>query len=413
MIKNNLEHQREQCVRNDAPPSGQERQSFAAVSGNVSFVYAVQADGKLMGETLWEKQRQEAGNNYNYTFREDSIDQQRQSGISLANIEKMMTDSLLQYQQQAAIPREPPPEVVSNNNNDNINNNNDVTKFHDSSDKSLYMEGRKEQSNQNNLNKSNKTTTLSTASTAAVNNTHGDGDEYDSLLADFDVDQVISQHKHQSGNRRAMSCYNQQKSGGDDDSSSFLSTSRTDFDYGNIGEEEPPTSNHGGVSSFNGNAAFGNAGSSSGNSFSNSENHGSSTVNNFNSNNTFNYDDPMPSYNNNDQHEGDVPLCPEHGIPCRLRTSTTSTNPGRQFYRCSLPDGRDCGFVQWADGMEGNWNNGFDTSICGSAAGGGDTRDMHEGNRRIFGHRSFRPGQKDVIEKAIQGRDVFVLMPTG
>eukprot|EP00536_Pseudo-nitzschia_multiseries_P017448 jgi/Psemu1/264303/estExt_Genewise1Plus.C_15560004 len=38
---------------------------------------------------------------------------------------------------------------------------------------------------------------------------------------------------------------------------------------------------------------------------------------------------------------------------------------------------------------------------------------MHEENRRVFGHRSFRKGQEDVIEKAIQGRDVFVLMPTG
>jgi superfamily II DNA or RNA helicase len=34
-------------------------------------------------------------------------------------------------------------------------------------------------------------------------------------------------------------------------------------------------------------------------------------------------------------------------------------------------------------------------------------------SRHKFGHRSFRPGQQDVITQAISGRDVFVLMPTG
>lgn len=43
----------------------------------------------------------------------------------------------------------------------------------------------------------------------------------------------------------------------------------------------------------------------------------------------------------------------------------------------------------------------------------GDTLDVNNENRRVFGHSGFRPGQKDVIENAMQGRDVFVLMPTG
>jgi bloom syndrome protein len=34
-------------------------------------------------------------------------------------------------------------------------------------------------------------------------------------------------------------------------------------------------------------------------------------------------------------------------------------------------------------------------------------------NRFKFGHASFRAGQREVIEQAMQGRDVFVLMPTG
>ena len=44
---------------------------------------------------------------------------------------------------------------------------------------------------------------------------------------------------------------------------------------------------------------------------------------------------------------------------------------------------------------------------------GQDTLDVNNENRRIFGHPGFRPGQKQVIENAMQGRDVFVLMPTG
>ncbi|KAL7448989.1 hypothetical protein ACHAWC_001102, partial [Mediolabrus comicus] len=43
----------------------------------------------------------------------------------------------------------------------------------------------------------------------------------------------------------------------------------------------------------------------------------------------------------------------------------------------------------------------------------GDTKEFHAENRRVFGHPGFRPGQKEVIENAMLGRDVFVLMPTG
>ena len=42
-----------------------------------------------------------------------------------------------------------------------------------------------------------------------------------------------------------------------------------------------------------------------------------------------------------------------------------------------------------------------------------DTLNVNHENRRIFGHPGFRPGQKQVIEHAMQNRDVFVLMPTG
>jgi Rad3-related DNA helicase len=33
--------------------------------------------------------------------------------------------------------------------------------------------------------------------------------------------------------------------------------------------------------------------------------------------------------------------------------------------------------------------------------------------RRVFGHRGFRPRQRDIIDAAIAQQDIFVLMPTG
>jgi bloom syndrome protein len=64
--------------------------------------------------------------------------------------------------------------------------------------------------------------------------------------------------------------------------------------------------------------------------------------------------------------------------------------------------------------METNFNN--DDGGGGPGDGeynSGDLKDMFAENRRKFGHPCFRPGQQQVIEHAIQGRDVFVLMPTG
>ena len=106
----------------------------------------------------------------------------------------------------------------------------------------------------------------------------------------------------------------------------------------------------------------------------------------------------------------DTPLCPTHNQPCRLLTARSEANAGRHFYKCSVADQGACDFFQWADDNEGNWN-GHETR--GYAPPGGDVLDHHVENRRKFGHSSFRPGQKEVIENALKGRDVFVLMPTG
>jgi superfamily II DNA helicase RecQ len=97
------------------------------------------------------------------------------------------------------------------------------------------------------------------------------------------------------------------------------------------------------------------------------------------------------------------------------------------LFTCSffvVLDGEQCDFFQWVDGMEGNMFNTADsgntTSMYNNTSSaqvsfqpGRDTLDVNNENRRVFGHPGFRPGQQQVIENAMQGRDVFVLMPTG
>ena len=115
----------------------------------------------------------------------------------------------------------------------------------------------------------------------------------------------------------------------------------------------------------------------------------------------------------NESSASGAPLCPGHSRPCRVFTASTSTNMGREFYKCSMPDGEKCDFFEWADGVEGSLNPSADMKFGDGYAGTGLIKDIFQENRRKFGHNSFRPGQQDVIENAIKGRDVFVLMPTG
>ena len=114
--------------------------------------------------------------------------------------------------------------------------------------------------------------------------------------------------------------------------------------------------------------------------------------------------------NGNSSGTDGVPLCPGHNLACRVNTANTTANMGRQFYKCCLPEGQQCDFFQWADGIDGNLNPPQGQYSSGST---GITKDIWRENRRIFGHHSFRTGQEEVIQHAVQGRDCFVLMPTG
>lgn len=104
------------------------------------------------------------------------------------------------------------------------------------------------------------------------------------------------------------------------------------------------------------------------------------------------------------------------GVDCARLISNTAANPGRAFFKCT-----ECGFFEWEDG-----------AACAAATiplaraplhsreaateslQVGDTvLDFSRENATTFGHRSFRPGQREVVEAAMHGRDCFVLMPTG
>jgi hypothetical protein len=109
------------------------------------------------------------------------------------------------------------------------------------------------------------------------------------------------------------------------------------------------------------------------------------------------------------------------GVPSILKTSFTEKNYNRKFFCCanrrkSDNDGTSgvgvgydgCDFFEWEDGVKG--------SSGPSGAGFVQTEGYRDHNveiSRIFGHEGFRLGQKECVEAALQGRDVFCLMPTG
>jgi len=121
--------------------------------------------------------------------------------------------------------------------------------------------------------------------------------------------------------------------------------------------------------------------------------------------------------NNNFTTDGSAPLCPGHNKPCMLLTATTESNNGRQFYKCNMPENEQCDFFQWVDGQDNNTGGMYSTSTFGDGdfyqGATGDTKDFFAEVRTVFGHPGFRPGQQQVIQNAMNGKDVFVLMPTG
>lgn len=108
--------------------------------------------------------------------------------------------------------------------------------------------------------------------------------------------------------------------------------------------------------------------------------------------------------------DADAPVC-QCGLPCITLTSRTATNMDRSFYKCPQPkdSGQQCDFFEWADGM----GNSASSVIDMSNQDMGSVKDFTVENKRLFGHNTFREGQRECIAAAMRGQDVFCLMPTG
>lgn len=82
-----------------------------------------------------------------------------------------------------------------------------------------------------------------------------------------------------------------------------------------------------------------------------------------------------------------------------------------------LGNGPSCDFFEWAnpdssDNGTDQFNN-FSTAPMTRFTALPGIRNYMTEIKRVFGHDSFRTGQKACIEAALSGRDVFCLMPTG
>lgn len=100
-----------------------------------------------------------------------------------------------------------------------------------------------------------------------------------------------------------------------------------------------------------------------------------------------------------------TPLC-RCGIPCYHATSRKDTSFGREYFKCARPED-GCNFFQWCDGnSSANFVNTFQPIS-------GIIKDPKIEIQTMFGHKGFRLGQYECVENALQGRDVFCLMPTG
>lgn len=141
------------------------------------------------------------------------------------------------------------------------------------------------------------------------------------------------------------------------------------------------------------------------------------SISDFHLNKHYTMSKPMSSYSGVETYStllhDNVPLCQDHNQPCICLTANTPANKGRQFYKCAvMPESEKCGFFQWKDDQQtpASSSTTFRNDLHMMS---GEMKDIYIENRRKFGHHSFRPGQQEVIERAVRGQDVFVLMPTG
>jgi hypothetical protein len=478
------------------------------------FDYAIQSDGKILGEELWKRRRQR-GAQYHFQAAAAAA-----ANMTLASIQRAVQSGAQQYRQATFVPAEPPAGTTASAPSSHKNHSSGPSFVSSgggaggNENMPPYVSNRAATSSQNrpfdsSSNKAlppptNRSSYSSGVASSTSNNDHAmmdiaeTEDDLDALLADFDVDQAVAQRHQQpatapcstsfhrpsapamdTGFDYGNNSWNNGNGGGEDGrpgnrnsrsststGAGFSSSDRTSLDHSVISIDSSRRSSHGGggMNNANNNAGGGlntsiisidSSRRSSGSTFatpppppsinnstgiyggsngnaSNNNMYGENYGNSYNNSGPSNHMDssfdtsfhdgggysaaapPLHQSTNVGDSSSNTPLCPGHGQPCRLLTSGTSTNSGRQFYKCSLPQDQACDFFEWADGMEGNLcDSAGGGDFGGDSASGAETLDMFRENQRKFGHRSFRPGQKDVIEQAIRGRDVFVLMPTG
>ena len=84
------------------------------------------------------------------------------------------------------------------------------------------------------------------------------------------------------------------------------------------------------------------------------------------------------------------------GTECAPRPSSSHTSP--------VPfSSRGGAFTNWKPQQMGKWRGRAQNNMQG----------LYRANREVFGHSSFRMHQHEICMAAMEGRDVFVLMPTG
>ena len=76
--------------------------------------------------------------------------------------------------------------------------------------------------------------------------------------------------------------------------------------------------------------------------------------------------------------------------------------------------------AEYESDFEGQAASGYDMPVYDNVAfqenGPGENRSYgtpEEALKALFGYGAFRPGQKEVIDNILSGRDVFAVMPTG
>ena len=454
-MKNNLKYSREQIDK-------AERDKNPKVGLAAGFEYAVQERGAVLAEQRWRRLRRRPNACFHF-YKEESINRSRK--FSLERVRDEVQSTAGQFQQRLALPREKSPEPIRSSSfsaQESLNQtptpqgssaiqisqalppshqtrnrqNVQYDQYTSSSQKSpscvTKVYGREQappmEKNQFGDGRSQSVQPQQAAMRPAASeaptpfldydNPANDDDDLDALFASVDVDEMVSNRQRdinsgasqvtsrnlpQAHSRGGFSGFDYGENWTSNNDQSRPSGSGTDnYQYDMDSTMDSASMPRPSVDSWQ----------STGDTIHrSSEMNGGSTV--FNPSETCSND--FMQANTMFQNGADstwVPLCPGHNVPCAMLTANTSANAGRQFYKCSLPNDQQCDFFQWVDGMEGNRHTSGG-SYGDSAYDLNDVKDMVSENRRKFGHREFRPGQREIIQRAIQGQDVFVLMPTG